>query len=395
MAINYVSKAEGLPQEAQEQVGRLSAKMVILGFPAFFERLEEGPVVRTFFYKPSIGALFSKILSKEEELAGTLSVEAVMIERVSGLVAIAVPRSDRKLIRFDSCIHDMLNSEELRKDMALPLLMGLTPNGQHLYADLQVQPHLLLSGATGSGKSIFISQLVASLALFRSPKELTISLVDTKQLDLVLFKGLPHVRKIVTEVEDLRIMLERDLAEIRRRTELMSGLARNIKEWNALNGDEKLKYKIIIIDEFADVLAQDEALWAGIPKKDRPSSIASLVKQIAQISRAAGIHLICATQRPSVQVFSGDLKTNFPARICFKLPTMADSRVVLDENGAENLLGRGDYLYKIAGSDTLRRAHSAFMSMEDIAMVLSQHEEIRRQYSVEARVSPNAVVDQQ
>jgi S-DNA-T family DNA segregation ATPase FtsK/SpoIIIE len=94
-------------------------------------------------------------------------------------------------------------------------------------------------------------------------------------------------------------------------------------------------------------------------------------------------------------VFSGDLKTNFPARICFKLPTMADSRVVLDENGAENLLGRGDYLYKIAGSDTLRRAHSAFMSMEDIAMVLSQHEEIRRQYSVEARVSPNAVVDQQ
>ena len=146
------------------------------------------------------------------------------------------------------------------------------------------------------------------------------------------------------------------------------------------NQQEFEKYKVIIVDELADVFATDDALWAGISKKDRPSSIATLIQQIAQIGRAAGIHLILATQRPSVKIISGDLKANFPGRVCFKLPTQADSRVVLDENGAENLLGKGDYLYKVAGSDLVKRAHSAYVSMNDIATIISQHEDIRRMY---------------
>jgi len=275
----------------------------------------------------------------------------------------------------------MLATEEVRK-MALPLLMGQSPNGEFLYADLADQPHMLISGATGSGKSIFTSEIICSMALFRSPKELSFDLVDTKNLDLVLFQGLKHVSSIITDVQLLRVKLQNALAEVRRRTELMSGFVRNIREWNASSFSEgqKLKYKIIIVDELADVLATDETLWAGIPKKDRPSSIATLLQQIAQISRAAGIHLILATQRPSVKIISGDLKANFPARICFKLPTQADSRVVLDENGAENLLGKGDYLYKIAGSDLVKRAHSAFVSMDSIATIIAQHEDIRRMY---------------
>jgi len=379
MPLNLLSKSEGLPPEVQQQIGKLSHKMLILGFAAFFEKLEEGPYLRTFFFQPSEGSLFSKILNKEEELAGTLHVESVRIERNAGLIAIEVPREDRKVIRFDSCLHGLLTSPQT-VDMQLPLLMGQNTRGDYLYADLADQPHLLISGSTGSGKSVFTSQLIASLALFRSPKELSFTLVDTKKLDLVFFEDLDHVSSVVREVEDLRTALTDALQEVRRRTELMSGYARNIKEWNTLGMGQKLKYKVFIIDEFADVMQQDEILWAGIPKKDRPTSIEMLVKQIAAISRAAGVHLIVATQRPSVKVISGDLKANFPARICFKLPTMADSRVVLDENGAECLLGKGDYLYKISGSDMLKRAHSAYVTTQDIAVVTAQYDEIRRQY---------------
>jgi len=381
MPLNLTSKAEGLPAQVQQQVGKLSHKMLILGFAAFFEKLEEGPLVRTFYFQPSEGSLFSKILNKEEELAGTLHVESVRIERNAGLVAIEVPREDRQVIRFDSCLHELLTSPQVR-DMQLPLLMGQNTRGDYLYADLAAQPHLLISGSTGSGKSVFTSQIIASLALFKSPRDLSFTLVDTKKLDLVFFEDLDHVSSVIREVEDLRSALESALKEVRRRTELMSGFARNIAEWNnlSLSAGQRLKYKVIIIDEFADVIQQDEILWAGTPKKDRPTSIETLTKQIAAISRAAGIHLIIATQRPSVKVITGDLKANFPARICFKLPTMADSRVVLDENGAECLLGKGDYLYKIAGSDLLKRAHSAYVSTADIALVTSQHNEIRRTY---------------
>jgi S-DNA-T family DNA segregation ATPase FtsK/SpoIIIE len=162
----------------------------------------------------------------------------------------------------------------------------------------------------------------------------------------------------------------------------MSGVARNIGEWNQLYGglEKRMKYKVVIVDELADVFDQDNTLLRPIPRKERPPSIQELLKQIAQIARAAGIHLIGATQRPSVEVLPGDIKTNFPARVSFKLPTQIDSRVILDEKGAESLLGRGDYLYKVAGNDIVKRAHSAFVSMTDIVTIIEQNSEIRRQY---------------
>lgn len=377
------SKANNYPQEVQTQIGKLSHKMLILGFASLFEKMEEGPIVRTFFFKPTESSLFSKIMNKEEELAGTLSVESVRIERKEGLVSISVPRFDRQLIRFDSCLHELLTSRTVH-EMSLPLLMGQDTRGDYLYADLADQPHLLIAGTTGSGKSVFTSQLIASLALLKKPSELSFTLVDTKNLDLVFFEDLAHVSSVVREVEDLRVALSGALGEIRRRTSLMSGIARNIKEWNTLGAGAKLKFKVFIIDELADVLDQDEAILGSLKKAERPSSIPKLLKQIAQISRATGVHIIAATQRPSVKVMAGDIKANFPARICFKLPTMADSRVVLDENGAENLLGKGDYLYKIAGSDIVKRAHSAFVTTNDIAMIIDQHDEIRRTYHASA-----------
>lgn len=374
---------ESLPIETQAQVAALSRKLMALGFPAQFVKIVEGPIVRTFYFSPIGEVKYSNVLSKDEELAGSVSAESVRVERVLRDVAISVPRVDRQLIKFDACLHTMLTSGETAT-MALPLLMGQNTEGTHLYADLATQPHLLIAGATGSGKSVATAQLICSLALFRAPQELEFILVDTKKLDLVLFKGLEHVKHVIDNVDDLRAVLVMLLQEVRLRNDQMSGLARNISEWNktyASLKDSYMKYKILIIDELADVMGLDEASMKGLKKNERPPMIAELLQQISQIARAAGIHLILATQRPSVEVIPGDLKTNFPARMAFKLPTKTDSRVILDENGAESLLGRGDFLYKIAGSDIIKRAHSAFVSTTDIAMILSQNEMIRRQYA--------------
>ena len=375
-------------KEVQLQTAHILFKLNQLGFTASFSHLEEGPILRSFFLKPSLEALYAKVLSKEEEIAGALRVESVRLFRSGGLLVCEVPRSDKKLIRFDQCLHEMLSRSDVRSTMALPLLMGQSPKGEYLFSDLAAQPHLMIAGATGSGKSIGLSQLICSMALFRNPVELELILVDTKNLDLVLFKSLAHVREVITAVPDLRTKLEDLLAEVRKRNSRMSGFARNIREYNAL-GFGKLSYKVLIIDELADVLETDAALRTSMDKTEKANtpSIASLLKLITQLSRASGIHIIFATQRPSAKMVTGDakigfgdLKANFLGRICFKLPTMADSRVVLDENGAESLLGRGDYLYKLSGLDTPQRAHSAFVSMDDIALILSQHDSIRNMY---------------
>lgn len=367
------------PLEIQKQIALITRKLLVLGFPAQFTRLINGPVVSTFYFQPIGDSKFSSVLNKNQEIAGTLAVESVRIERALGEIAVAVPRADRQTIQFDACLHKMLTSEET-KEMQLPLLMGQSTSGAHVYADLAAQPHLLISGATGSGKSVYTAQLICSLALFLAPEELELVLVDTKNLDLVMFRGLEHVKYVLSEIEDIRAMLVMLLQEVRLRNQEMSGVARNIREWNSLSS-RKMQYKILIMDELADVLDQDEAVLRPLKKSERPPAILDLLQQVAQISRAAGVHLILATQRPSVDILPGRIKTNFPARVSFKLPTQADSRVILDENGAESLLGAGDYLYKIAGSNTVKRAHSAFVSTVDIATILAQNEMIRRQYA--------------
>jgi DNA segregation ATPase FtsK/SpoIIIE, S-DNA-T family len=376
------------PAVVQQQVSLLTRRLLSFGFAGTFRKMVEGPVVRTYYFKAEGDSKFASVLNKEEEIAGALAVESVRIERELGDCTISVPREDRIRIEFDNCLHTMMTSP-LTKDMALPLLMGQNTVGEALYADLASQPHLLIAGATNSGKSVYTAQLICSLALFRSPDELEFILVDTKNLDLVLFKGLNHVKYVLNNVTDLRAALQMLLEEVRLRNAEMSGLARNIREWNALHLNaainiktaKQMKYKVLIVDELADVFMQDEALLRPYPKKERPPSIEFLIQQISQISRAAGVHLVLATQRPSVDILPGTIKNNFPARVCFKVPARVDSRVVLDADGAENLLGMGDYLYKIAGSDTVKRAHSAFVSMNSIANIIAQNDMIRRQYA--------------
>ena len=375
------------PEAIKKEVISLSLKMTSLNFVATFIKAEEGPIVRTYYYEPSPASNLSIILAREEDLALTLAVESIMVQRELGYITIAVPRKDRQVIKFDECLYNlMLHARE----MELPILMGKNTKGEDIYVDLYDQPHLLIGGATGSGKSVFTSQLIASLAIRRAPQEMELILVDTKQLDLVLFQRLPHVQRVVTNIHDLRDQLEELISHVRLRTTLMSGYARNLREYNSNllthafsnSKSSTLPYKILIVDEFADVIMSDREWLNTLPKKERPESIETLLQRLAQISRAAGIHIILATQRPSVKILSGDAKTNFPARIALKLPSMQDSRVVLDENGAEKLLGKGDYLYRIAGSDTIKRAHSAFVTMKDIQLILDQHEMLRQQFQL-------------
>ena len=366
-------------KEIKFQVISILTKFVSFGFSSVFEKVEEGPIIRTYFFKPSDMSPLSRINGREEDIALSLNVESIMMKRELQYLTIGVPKAERTIIKFDSILFKMLTTEVV-KSMTLHILMGQTPKGEELYADLATQPHLLIAGTTGSGKSIFTSQVICSLALLHAPSTLNFTLVDTKQLDLTLFDGLPHIGKVVRDIHGLRQTLLDLLDEVRLRTEAMSGLVRNIKEWNKNPLGSKYKYKILIIDEFADVLDSDKEYLSQLHPKMRPQPIDVLVKRLAQISRAAGVHLIVATQRPSVKIISGDIKTNFPARICFKLPSMQDSRVVLDENGAERLLGAGDYLYKMSGSDIVKRAHSAFVSVHDIANIINQSEDLRRQY---------------
>ena len=322
----YLPGISSYPEDIQYEATKLLMKMITLDFGATFSKVEVGPVVRTYFFQPQDNAILSKLMSKEEDLALSIGVDAVIITRIKGELSIAVPRKDRQLIQFDKSLHSLLTSESVR-EMTLPILMGKTPRGEDLYEDLATQPHLLIAGTTGSGKSVFTSQLICSLALIHSPSDLKLILVDTKQLDLTLFQGLPHIGQVVQDIHALRSKLTDLLDTVRERTDLMSGAFRNIKEFNA-SGMGKFPYQVLIIDEFADVVDSDREYISTLKPSVRPQPIDTLVRRLAQISRAAGVHIVLATQRPSVKLLSGDIKTNFPARICFQLPTMQDSRVV-------------------------------------------------------------------
>lgn len=376
-----------LSKEQQRQVALLIMKMSALGYNAKFSRLEVGPIITQYYFHPDPMAALSKVMNKTEDLAASCKVEAVMITREKGEINVSVPNSNRTTIYFDKCMYWL----GTQSSNGLPLLMGQTPIGQNFTLDLCTQPHMLIAGSTGGGKSVFLSQLIASLVIQKSPKELQMLLVDTKQVDLPLFNNLPHVIAIVDKVIDLHGHLDRMMEIIRQRTQKMKGIARNITEYNTLN-DNPLPYYVIIIDELADVIGLDQELAKGEADDTKRTRIIAKIARIAQISRASGIHIIAATQRPSVKVLSGDIKANFPTRISFRLPTGTDSRVILDENGAEALLGRGDYLYRTSESSEVMRAHGSYVSLNDIATVIDQHQSIREQFQF-MRENQYAIVD--
>jgi DNA segregation ATPase FtsK/SpoIIIE, S-DNA-T family len=340
---------------------------------------ENGPIVTGYALEFNQSTPIANVLKLNEDLALACGVESVDIQRIGNKVWIFVPNEERKVIDFKDALFWYLKDEKVRKAQ-LPLLLGTDFKGNKQFLELSTQPHLLIAGSTGSGKSIFEANIVASLAMLKDEHDLILYLVDTKRLDLTLFEDLPQVAMIAKDIEDWYLLINSLVGEVSNRNYMFEKCkVRNIQEYNQkqeLDSKEKMPYIVLVIDELADLIEHDKDFRKSATKEHLEPKVIDALRRLIQICRASGVHVIACTQRTSVDVITGIVKTNFPTRISLKLPSSTDSRTILDSKGAENLLGKGDMLLKSQDSDNLKRLHSPFVNLEDVKMILEQKEMI-------------------
>jgi len=334
-------------------------------------QINPGPVVTTFEFKPEAGIKYSRITNLCDDLCLALRAESILIERMSGksTVGIQVPNHERETI----WLREVVEAQEfLGSKSKLTLALGKDINGRIVCADINAMPHLLIAGSTGSGKSVAINAFIMSILYKATPQEVRLILVDPKRLELGNYEGVPHLHTpIITEPKLASNALRNAVLEMERRLKVLAEKGvRNIDQYNKLfdnsgslfdeGGDDArpLPYIVIIIDELADLMMLDG------------QNVEASITRLAQMARAVGIHLVLATQRPSVDVITGLIKANFPARISFRVATKVDSRTILDSNGAEALLGRGDMLYLPNGSARVHRVHAPLVTEKEIAAVV-------------------------
>jgi S-DNA-T family DNA segregation ATPase FtsK/SpoIIIE len=334
-------------------------------------QINPGPVVTTFELKPEAGIKYSRVTSLCDDLCLALRAESILIERMSGksTVGIQVPNRERETIWLRECVE---SQDFIGAKSKLTISLGKDINGRIVVADLASMPHLLIAGSTGSGKSVAINAMIMSMLYKATPEQVRLILVDPKRLELGVYEGVPHLyTPIITEPKLAANALRNAVREMERRLKLLATKGvRNIDQFNKLydadtpslfDNEERegpIPYIIIIIDELADLMMLDGY------------NVEESVTRLAQMARAVGIHLVLATQRPSVDVITGLIKANFPARISFRVATKVDSRTILDANGAEALLGRGDMLYLPSGSARVHRLHAPFVTEKEIAAVV-------------------------
>ncbi len=336
-------------------------------------QINPGPVVTTFEFKPEAGIKYSRIIGLTEDLCLALQAESILIERIPGksTIGIEVPNINRQTIALREIIEA---PEFINSPSKLTLAMGRDLHGRIRITDLAAMPHLLIAGSTGTGKSVFINSLMMSILYKASPEEVKMVLVDPKRLELNLYENIPHlIAPVVTDPKIASNVLRNATKEMESRLKLLAQRGvRNIDQYNRTfqkqqslslfdNIEETehkpLPYLVIVIDELADLMMVDT------------NNVEESITRLAQMARAVGIHLILATQRPSVDVITGLIKANFPARISFRVASKVDSRTILDSNGSESLLGRGDMLYLPAGSSRLHRIHGPLVSEDEIVSV--------------------------
>jgi len=335
-------------------------------------QINPGPVVTTFEFKPEAGVKYSRITNLTEDLCLALKAESILVERMAGksTVGIQVPNREREII----WLRENIEAQEfLGSKSKLTLSLGKDINGRIAVADLAAMPHLLIAGSTGTGKSVAINAFIMSILYKATPDQVRLILVDPKRLELGNYEGVPHLfTPIITEPKLAANALRNAVREMERRLKLLAEKGvRNIDQYNRLfeddgtpslfgedSDEQPIPYIVIIIDELADLMMLDSG------------NVEESVTRLAQMARAVGIHLVLATQRPSVDVITGLIKANFPARISFRVATKVDSRTILDSNGAEALLGRGDLLYLPAGSARVHRLHAPFVTEKEIAAVV-------------------------
>jgi S-DNA-T family DNA segregation ATPase FtsK/SpoIIIE len=364
------------PQAIREEELREEAKVLVEKCAEFDVRgqvvqINPGPMVTTYEFKPEAGVKYSRVTGLADDLCLAMRAESILIERMPGksTVGIQVPNHERETIH----LRDVLESETFAKAKSrLTLAMGKDINGRIVTADLASMPHVLIAGSTGSGKSVAINAMIMSLLYRTTPSQVRLILVDPKRVELGMYEGIPHLfTPIITEPKAAANALRNAVREMERRLKLLASRSvRNIDQYNKLfegtmpslfdegQQEEPLPYIVIIIDELADLMMLDRA------------NVEESITRLAQMARAVGIHLVLATQRPSVDVITGLIKANVPTRISFRLATKVDSRTIIDTNGAEALLGRGDMLFLPPGTSRLMRLHAPYVSEKETAAVV-------------------------
>ncbi|MGD0730909.1 MAG: DNA translocase FtsK [Terracidiphilus sp.] len=365
------------PQAVREDDLREEARVLVEKCAEFDVRgqvvqINPGPMVTTYEFKPDAGVKYSRVTSLADDLCLAMRAESILIERMAGksTVGIQVPNQERETIH----LRDVIESDTFAKAKSrLTLAMGKDINGRIVTADLASMPHVLIAGSTGSGKSVAINAMIMSLLFRTTPAQVRLILVDPKRVELGMYEGVPHLfTPIITEPKLAANALRNAVREMERRLKLLASRSvRNIDQYNKLfesvmpslfddsEDTEPLPYIVIIIDELADLMMLDRA------------NVEESITRLAQMARAVGIHLILATQRPSVDVITGLIKANVPTRISFRLATKVDSRTILDTNGAEALLGRGDMLFLPPGTSRLMRLHAPYVSEKETGAVVA------------------------
>ena len=354
------------------QVGKLLiTKLAEFNIEATVENVNVGPIITQFELDPPPGIKVSKFSNLSDDLGLALKAKSVRIEAPipgRGLIGVEVPNKywDTILLR------DVMLSEEMAKlkESPLAIALGKDISGKPVAADLSKMPHLLIAGATGAGKSVCINTLITSILLRSDPDEVRMVLIDPKRIELSGYNGIPHlIQDVISDPEESLISFNWAVKEMERRYSLLQEYkVRDIASFNKKIAklqkteedfeEKKLPYIVIVVDEFADLI-----MTAG-------RDIETPISRLAQMARAIGIHLIIATQRPSTKVITGIIKANFPTRIAFKVSSKIDSRVILDSNGAEQLLGRGDMLFLGPGKSSVERIHGAFVTDGEIESIV-------------------------
>jgi S-DNA-T family DNA segregation ATPase FtsK/SpoIIIE len=364
-------------QELKETAARIKAKFEEFNVLGNVVQINPGPVVTTFEFKPEAGIKYSRITNLSEDLCLGLQAESILIERIPGkpTVGIEVPNTRRELI----ALRQMLESEEFAQSPSnLTIPLGKDINGRIRVGALESMPHLLIAGSTGSGKSVMINSMIMSILYKATPDDVRLIMVDPKRVELGMYEGIPHLlTPVIVDPKKATNALRNAVLEMERRLRLLAEFGvRNIDQFNkkvrklqeqprslfpedTVQEDPKpLPYILILIDELADLMMLEGR------------NVEESVTRLAQMARAVGMHLVLATQRPSVDVITGIIKANFPSRISFRVATRVDSRTVLDVMGAEHLLGKGDMLFLPPGSSRLTRVHGAFVTENEINRVV-------------------------
>jgi len=330
------------------------------------EAVVPGPQVTTFEVSIAAGTKVSRVLGLGEDLSFALGrkVRAV-VSPVAARIGFEVPNATRQEV----CLKSLLAANEEVDPhgfQVLPLALGLDVRGKVVTADLAQMPHVVVAGSTGSGKSVGLNAMILSLLFKRTSSEVRFVMIDCKQVELAPFDGIPHLmRPVITDAAEAASALEEVVTEMERRFALLSAAGvKNIASYNAkVSVTDRLARIVVIIDEYADLIMQQA--------KGKTSSVESAVQRLGQKARAAGIHMILATQRPSTDVVTGSIKANVPARIAFRVAQGVDSRVVLDSQGAEDLLGRGDALFQAGDGSDVRRIQFPRVSEQEVERVVS------------------------